>query len=54
MNIKVYDQLYAMSKRKDQRDAVCDLRSREGTTLEKIGFVNLDDGNEHGRVYVCG
>ncbi len=41
--------LYAMSKRKDPRDAVCDLRSREGTTLENIGFVNLDDGSERGR-----
>ena len=41
--------LYAMSKRKDPRDAVCDLRSREGTTLENIGFINLGDGTERGR-----
>ena len=41
--------LYAMSKRKDPRDALKDLRNREGTTLENIGFVNLYDGSERGR-----
>jgi len=40
---------YAMSKRKDPKDALKDLRDREGTTLEKIGFVNLYDGSERGR-----
>jgi len=41
--------LYALSKRTDPRDAICDLRSREGTTIDKIGFVNLGTGDEHGR-----
>jgi hypothetical protein len=41
--------LYAFSKRSDPQDAVCDLRSREGTILNKIGFVNLENGEEHGR-----
>jgi hypothetical protein len=40
---------YAMSKRKDPRDALKDLRSREGTTLGNIGFVDLLDGSERGR-----
>jgi hypothetical protein len=41
--------LYALSKRTDLRDAICDLRSREGTTIDNIGFVNLENGDEHGR-----
>jgi hypothetical protein len=41
--------LYALSKRTDPRDVICDLRSREGTTIDKIGFVNLENGDEQGR-----
>ena len=29
---------YALSKRKNPDDAICDLRCREGTTLKNIGF----------------
>lgn len=29
---------YALSKRKDPEDAICDLRSREGTSRTNIGF----------------
>jgi hypothetical protein len=36
--------LYALSKRSDPRDTICDLRSREGTTIENIGFVNIENG----------
>jgi len=45
--------LYAFSKRTDPRDAICDLRSREGTTIDNIGFVNLENGDEHGRDQEC-
>lgn len=41
--------LYAFSKRTDPRDVICDLRTREGTTAKNIGFVNLEDADEHGR-----
>lgn len=34
---------YAMSKRKNADDAICDLRSREGTILPRIGYHFLDD-----------
>ena len=34
---------YTLSRRKDPRDAVCDLRSREGTTFQKIGFTEIGD-----------
>ena len=40
--------LYAFSKRNDPRDVICDLRSREGTTIENIGFVNIENGEGHG------
>ena len=40
--------LYAFSKRNDPRDAVCDLRSREGTIVENIGLLNRTTGEEHG------
>lgn len=29
---------YALSKRKNPDDAICDVRSREGTTLKNVGF----------------
>ncbi len=34
---------YAISKRSDFRDAVCDLRSREGTILDRIGCLRIGD-----------
>jgi hypothetical protein len=37
---------YAKSKRKDPEDAICDLRSREGTTRAKIG-IYFADGSRH-------
>jgi hypothetical protein len=33
---------YAMSKRNNPDDAICDLRSREGTILRRIGYHFLD------------
>jgi hypothetical protein len=33
---------YAISKRENPDDAICDLRCREGTTLSKIGFYLAD------------
>ncbi len=41
--------LYTLSKRSDPRDAVCDLRSREGTIIQKIGLINLITEEECGR-----
>lgn len=41
--------LYAFSRRSDFMDAVCDLRSREGTTVQKIGFTNLTTGERRSR-----
>ena len=41
--------LYALSRRSDPRDALCDLRSREGTTLQKIGFADLATDKPHSR-----
>lgn len=35
---------YALSKRKRLDDAVCDLRCREGTILERIGYVFVGNG----------
>lgn len=34
---------YALSKREDPHDAICDLRSREGTTLKNIGVYFKND-----------
>jgi hypothetical protein len=36
---------YAFSKRKSLNDAVCDLRCREGTILERIGFTFVGNGS---------
>jgi hypothetical protein len=41
--------LYTISKRTDPLDAICDLRSREGTTVKNIGYVNLETGDEQAR-----
>ena len=40
---------YAISRRRDPQDAVCDLRSREGTILQKIGFADLSTGEQRSR-----
>ena len=40
--------LYAVSKRTDPRDVICDLRTCEGTTAENIGLVNLLNGHGYG------
>lgn len=40
---------YRMSKRKELDDAICDLRSREGTNLKNIGYWSAD-----GRTEKCG
>ena len=34
--------LYAKTKRCDPRDAICDLRSREGTILNRVGYYFVD------------
>jgi len=34
---------YAMSKRKNPEDAICDLRNREGTIKRLIGYYFIDD-----------
>ncbi len=40
---------YAISKRKSPDDAICDLRCREGTTLEKIGSYFADGSPSQSR-----
>ncbi len=40
---------YALSKRSDPEDAICDLRSREQTTRENIGWVFADGSDGHAR-----
>jgi len=40
---------YAISKRKDPEDAICDLRCREGTIRSKIGFLFTDGAHQQGR-----
>lgn len=37
---------YAISDRSDLTDAICDLRTREGTVMRCIGFVDLISGAE--------
>lgn len=41
--------LHALSLRDDPADALSDLRTREGTSMQKIGFVNLLTGKQRGR-----
>jgi len=40
---------YTRSKRKNPDDAICDLRSREGTTLKNIGFYFADNSRKQAR-----
>ena len=37
---------FAVSSRRDILDAVCDLRTREGTGLSRVGYVNLVSGSQ--------
>lgn len=37
---------FAIAKRRDFQDVICDLRCREGTVLRRIGFVDLVTGEE--------
>lgn len=39
---------YTRSTRKDPNDAICDLRSREGTVLNRVGVMFLDGSRSHG------
>lgn len=40
---------YALGKRRDPEDAICDLRCREGTTRSNIGFLFADGSRQQGR-----
>ncbi len=40
---------YAKSRRTDPEDAICDLRSREGTTRSNIGFIFADGSRQQSR-----
>jgi len=40
---------YALSKRKNADDAICDVRSREGTILKNIGFYFADSSRKQAR-----
>lgn len=40
---------YARSKRRDPQDSICDLRSREGTTLRNIGYYFADGSARQAR-----
>jgi hypothetical protein len=40
---------YAMSRRRDVDDAICDLRCREGTTLANIGFYFADGSRQRSK-----
>ncbi|MFX1297126.1 MAG: hypothetical protein ACFFD2_20020 [Promethearchaeota archaeon] len=42
---------YAISSRLDLSDAICDLRTREGTVVRYIGFVDLVNGIERCNVF---
>jgi hypothetical protein len=40
---------YAKSKRKDPQDAICDLRTREGTTRKNVGYYFTDGSAKQAR-----
>lgn len=40
---------YTLSKRKDPDDAICDVRSREGTTLKNVGYYFADNSRYQAR-----
>jgi hypothetical protein len=45
---------YALSKRGNLDDVVCDLRCREGTVLKHIGYCVIDDANRSGEPAIPG
>lgn len=44
---------YALSKRSDPDDAICDLRCREGTTINNIGVCFVDNSRQRSRNSEC-
>ena len=42
--------LFVLSPRADLDDAIADLRAREGTNSDNIGFLNLERNSHHSRV----
>lgn len=48
-NGKACQVAYALSKRKSPDDAICDVRSREGTTLKNVGFYFADNSRRQAR-----
>ncbi len=51
VNGKDVPTLFAISRRIELADAICDLRNREKTVVKRIGFVNLVDGSQRCNVY---
>lgn len=45
---------FALSARHDLEDAVCDLRTREGTVLRRIGYVDVTQGTQCSRCQQIG
>lgn len=48
-NGKACQAAYTLSKRKNPDDAICDVRSREGTTLKNVGFYFADNSRKQAR-----
>lgn len=48
-NGKACQVAYSLSKRKSPDDAICDVRSREGTTLKNVGFYFADNSRRQAR-----
>lgn len=48
-NGKACQLAYALSKRKNPDDAICDVRCREGTVLKNIGFYFSDNSRKQAR-----
>ena len=42
---------FAVSQRRKIADAICDLRTREGTVVKRIGYVNLVTGDQRCSAY---
>jgi hypothetical protein len=42
---------FAISKRTEIEDAICDVRTREETVVERIGYINLVDGSQRCNIY---
>lgn len=41
---------FAVSSRRDLEDAICDLRTREGTVVRRIGYVDLVSGSQRSNI----